>query len=145
MKKQLTQITLLIFAITTMIVSCKKDDNTKPDDNSSALTPTSVIISSCSWRVSYYHEINDDHTGNFNGYTFTFNSNGTMTATNSAGTTNGTWSNDDSQNELHISLGNNDPLKDLSKGWLIISKTSIEIKLQDDNSAHNEELHFTKI
>lgn len=143
MKKQITPITLLIFAIATMVVSCKKDDNTKPDDNSNS--SMSAIIISGTWRVSYFHESGDDHTSNFSGYTFTFNSKGTMAATNSAGTTNGTWSNDDSQNGLHISLGSSNPLKDLSKGWLIISKTSNEIKLEDDNSAHNEELHFTRI
>jgi hypothetical protein len=141
MKKKINQITLLIFAIATMIVSCKKDDNSTP---STPATNTTTIITSGSWRVSFYHESNDDHTSNYNGYTFTFNSNGTMTATNSGGTTNGTWSNDDSQNEFHISIGSSSPLSDLSNGWLIISKTSTEIDLKDDNSSHNEELHFTK-
>jgi hypothetical protein len=141
MKKHLKQFAILVFAVAATFASCKKDDNSN-DDNSST---TSAIITSGSWRVSYYHESNDDHTSNFNGYTFTFNSVGTMTATNSSGTTNGTWTNDDSQNELHIYLGDNDPLKDLTKGWLVISKTSTEIKLQDDNTTHSEEVHFTKI
>ncbi|MEO8146343.1 MAG: hypothetical protein ABI723_01835 [Bacteroidia bacterium] len=129
--------TVLIFLSASFFTSCKKDDN-------SSTLSTNTIVTSGSWRVTYYHEINDDHTSDFNGYTFIFNSNGTIAATNSSGTTNGSWSSDDSNNEVHIDLGNIDPLKELSKGWLVISKTETEIKLQDDNSAHTEELHFTK-
>src|SRR4051794_24324199 len=116
MKKQITQITLIFFSIVTLVISCKKDDNSNPDNNSFSGTPG--IITSGTWRISYYHESND--ASRFSGYIFTFNINGTINATNSAGTTNGTWSNDDSNNEFHISLGNSDPLKDISKGWLII-------------------------
>jgi hypothetical protein len=140
MKRQI--IGLLIFAMVTVVTSCKKDDNS-PNNNSNS--STSSIITTGSWRVSYYHESGDDNTSNFNGYTFNFNSNGTMTATHSSGTTNGTWSSDDSKNEFHMSMGNNSPCSDLNNGWLIISKTSSEIDMKDDNSAHNEELHFTKI
>lgn len=141
MRNKINLIALLI-GFTSIISSCKKDDSTKPDDNSNS--SISTIIATGSWRVSYFYDNGDDHTSNFNGYTFTFNVNGTMTATNSGGSTNGTWSNDDSNSELHIFLGNSDPLKDLSKGWLIISKTSVEISLKDDNSSSNEELHFVK-
>jgi len=144
MKKQITHIVFLFIAFSTMLVSCKKDDNTAPDDHSNSSSSSSVIMTSGSWHVSYYHESGDDHISNFSGYSFTFNSNGTMTATNSSGTTNGTWSSDDSHNEFHISLGNNYPLNDLSNGWLIISKSSTELNLKDENSAHNEELHFSR-
>jgi hypothetical protein len=137
-----TKINFIIYIIITAVFtsSCKKSD-----DNSSGSTPSvSGTITTGSWRVSYYHESNSDHTSNFNGYTFTFNNNGTMAATNSSGTTNGTWNKDDSSNELHLSIGNSSPLNDLSNGWVIISNSSNEIDLKDDNSSHNEELHFTK-
>jgi hypothetical protein len=69
-----------------------------------------------------------------------------MTVTNSAGTTNGTWNMDDSNsNEFYMSLGSASPLSELNNGWTVISKTSSEIRLKDDDSTHSEELHFTKI
>jgi hypothetical protein len=140
-----TKINLLVVTIiiTLIVSSCKKDDNSTPSNNNN--TTMASIITAGSWRVSYFHDGPDDHTSNFTGYSFTFSNNGTMTATNAGGTTNGTWSMDDSKNEFNITLSNADPLKDLSHGWTVISKTSTDIVLKDDNATHNEELHFTKI
>ena len=139
--KKLNFLIPLLIAGTISFSSCKKDDNgasgTGPD-----LTP---VLTSGTWRVSYYHHASDDHTSNFSGYTFAFNANGTLNAVNSGSTTSGTWSQDDSHNELHLSMGNSSPLSDLNKGWLILSGSSTEIVLTDDNLTHNEEVHFTKI
>jgi len=142
MKTKVIRTVLSIIVIASLTVSCKKEDNS-PSSSNPFLSST---ITSGSWRVSYYHESNDDHTTDFSGYTFTFFSNGTMTATHSSGTTNGTWQIDDrNANEFHMSLGNNMPLNKLDHGWLIISQTSSEIRMKDDNTNHSEELHFTKI
>ncbi len=123
--------------------SCKKEDDSTPNNSSSNV---SGIITSGSWRVSYYHESGNDHTGNFNGYIFTFSNGGTMTATDSSGTTNGTWSTDDSNaSEFHMSIGSTSPLSDLNNGWLITSQSATEVDMKDDNTTHNEELHLTKI
>lgn len=138
------QILALIIAVITTASSCKKDDNSSSSSNSN--TAFISAITSGSWRITYFHESGDDHTSNFNGYTFTFSSSGTMTATDSSGTVSGTWRMDDSNsNEFHMSIGNTSPLTDLDKGWLIISQSSTEIVLKDDDSTHNEELHFSKI
>jgi len=142
MKTKITQAVLLISVIVSLSVSCKKEDNGPAVSTLSA----SAIITSGSWRVSYYHESGDDHTINFSGYTFTFSSNGTMTATNSSGTTSGTWKIDDrNKNEFHMDLGSASPCSVMNHGWLIISKTSSEMGIKDDDMMHNEELHFTKI
>ncbi len=145
--KNKISVLLAIAAFALIITSCKKSSNS-PDDNSNSSsnsTSTSTIIESGSWHVTYYHENSNDHTSNFSGYTFTFNANGTMSATVSGVTTSGTWSNDDSHNEFHMNIGTSSPLNDISNGWLIITKTATEFDLKDDNTAHNEELHFTKI
>ena len=144
MKKIITHLGMLIVALTLTITSCKKDDNSSPSSSSTSTAVPSTLTTG-SWRVSYYHESNNDHTLNFTGYSFTFSSNGTMTATNSSGTTNGTWNNDDSHSEFHMSIGNSSPLSDISNGWIITSSSSTQIIMKDDNSAHNEELHFTRI
>ena len=135
MKNNIAQFSVLFIVFTALLLSCKKDDSNN--------SPIDLIVTTGTWKVSYYHENNEDKTSNFSDYTFTFGDNGTMTASNSGGTTTGTWTSDDSENEIHISLGNTEPLKDLSKGWLIISKSSTEIVLKDDDITHLEELHFT--
>jgi hypothetical protein len=126
------------------IASCKKEDNSSPS-NSSSNPSVASLITSGTWCVTYFHEDNSDHTADFNGYAFAFNGNGTMTAVNASGTTTGTWRvNDSNANEFHMSVGNSDPLSKLDKGWIITSEASTEIKMKDDNSSNNEELHFTK-
>ncbi len=138
------KIHLIAFAVLIIAASsCKKEDNSPASTNNSSIAGT---ITNGTWRISYYHESSSDHTANFNGYTFTFSSNGTMTAIHSSGNTIGTWRIDDSNvNEFHMSIGNNAPLTDLDKGWLITSQTSTEIQMKDDSGSSNEELHFVKI
>jgi hypothetical protein len=133
---------LIIFLISlSLFFSCKKEDNSH-DSNSSA--SNSSVLTSGSWRVSYYHHDSDDNTADFSGYVFIFTSAGTMSASNSNGTTTGTWSQDDSHNELHFSIGSSTPLNKLSSGWAVISSNGSEMLLKDDgNSA--EEVHFSKI
>jgi hypothetical protein len=139
------KIILAIFIVFSAITSsCKKEDNSSSNNNTSS--NISANITSGLWRVSYYHESSNDHTSNFNGYTFSFSNTGTMTATNSAGSTSGTWSIDDSNaNEFHMSIGSTSPLTDLNSGWLITSQSSTQVELRDDSGNHSEELHFTKI
>jgi len=126
-----------------VIVGCKKDDDTSPSGNNTI--QTSILVSG-SWKVSYFYESGSNHTSDFNDYAFAFANNGTMTASNSSGTVNGTWRiDDDGSNEFHMSLGNSSTLDKLDKGWVVISQSNSEIKLKDDDTSHTEELHFTKI
>jgi hypothetical protein len=138
MREGIVKITMLMFILFSVVTSCKKDDSNNVNPNAIP------IVTSGTWTVSSYKETSEDHTDDFAGYTFTFESNGQMTATNSGNTTTGSWTLDDSENELHIDLGNNSPLDKLSKGWTILSITETEISLQDDSSSSNEVLQFTK-
>ena len=139
MREGIIKVAVLIFVVVSAITSCKKDDSINVNPNATA------IVTSGTWSVSSYKETSEDHTDDFAGYTFTFDSNGQMTATISGVTTTGSWKiDDDSENELHIDLGNNSPLDKLSKGWIIVSITDTEISLEDDNSSNNEVLQFTK-
>jgi len=134
----------ILVAVLSTASSCKKDDNSSSGSSTSA--NISGIITSGTWRISYYHESGDDHTTDFNGYVFTFGNSGTMTATNSFGTATGTWDIDDSNpNEFHMSIGSTSPLIDINNGWLIISQTGTEIHMKDDDTSHSEELHLIKI
>ena len=133
---------LVLMALVMAVSSCKKEDSTPSNTGSSALAG---IITSGTWHVSYFHEGSNDHTSNFSGYTFTFGSGGTMTATDSSGSVSGTWRTDDSNaNEFHMSIGSSASLTDLSHGWLITSQSSAEIQMKDDGGSSSEELHFSK-
>src|SRR5690349_4732505 len=135
---------LLLLAIPAVLTfsSCKKEDN-----NSSSVTSSIAdIVTNGSWKVSYFHESGTDLTSNFNGYVFSFNGSGSMSAADSRGTTSGTWNVDDSNaNEFRMSVGNADPLLELNRSWLVVSQSSSEIQLTDDSVSVQRTLHFSKI
>ena len=135
--------TALIAALAILIstfASCKKEDKSK-------VSPVGGTAIGGDWRVSYFYDNDKDETSDYNGYVFRFNSNGSMTATRSGQTTNGSWNetSDDGFKKFIISLNtSDDKLTELNDDWVLESKTSTEIKLKDDNPARNEQLHFVK-
>ncbi|KAA2239923.1 hypothetical protein F0L74_27440 [Chitinophaga agrisoli] len=122
-------------------VACSNDDNTTPTVDPQA--PTSGT-----WRVSLFSERGNDETGDFSGYTFTFNANNTAVAAKGGASKNGSWSIGNSSREFNIDFGEksdaNKPLGELTDDWEIISVSSNEIKLKDDNDDSAEFLTFTK-
>lgn len=137
MKNSSYSICLIFLIAIVSFTSCKKNDSTPVIFNSDAVT-------SGTWQVTSFHESQSDHTINFNNYLFTFDANGTMTATISGTVTTGTWNFDDSGNEFHLQIGSSSPLTDISKGWIILESTSTTLRLGDDSS-NDEELVFSTL
>lgn len=128
--KKLAAVVLL--GTTFLFVSCKKEDVKTQKEIESEVT-------SGTWRISSFIDSGTDETSNFNGFTFTFNADGGLTASNGSTTYNGTWSitdsnsNDDSADDLdfniYFNLTNN--FEDLNDDWDIKSHTSSTIELSD--------------
>ncbi|MCX6307200.1 MAG: hypothetical protein NT040_19720 [Bacteroidetes bacterium] len=129
-----TLIIISLFALS----ACKKDAN--------PAAPSGVVqvVTTGTWRVTYFIEASEDKTSDFTSYTFSFNSNGILTASLSGTNTTGSWGWDDNSSKLHISIGNSNPLSGLTGDWLIIEKTETLIMLKNDNAAKNELLTFTR-
>ena len=107
-----------------------------------------------SWKVTLFSEDGVNETNYFNGYTFVFNENGQVTATNNSITMNGTWStsesssSDDSSNETDFTLSfdalNN--FDELSDDWHVISLSDSKIELEDiSGDGSIDKLTFEKI
>ena len=128
----------LLSAITFIGTSCQKDDMSSGNIQATA--------TSGNWRVSLFKDSGNDETGDFNGYSFTFNSDGTISATKGATTKTGSWWT--SSNKFNIDLGpkdnTNKPLGELTDDWKILSSNSSEIRLADDKASPDEFLTFTK-
>lgn len=143
------KINFLIGAVALMIsvTSCKKDD-IKQKENIEAEVTTGT------WRISYFNDSGSNETANFNSYNFTFEDNGTLTASNGTNTYTGTWSitdsnsNDDSPDDLDFNINFNltNDFEDLNDDWDIISHTSSELKLKDVSGGNGgtDELTFVK-
>lgn len=145
MKKQITQITLLIFAMATLVISCKKDDNSSPDP--SPLVNTT--IQQGKWKITLFNDSGNDETNHFTNYNFQFNSDGTINAASSGNTVNGTWSggNDDSQQKLILNFGTTVHFEELNDDWHILQQNSSIIKLEDVSGGNGgtDLLTFEKI
>lgn len=141
------KIVIGLFAITFALGSCTTSSQSS---NNNTTTPAQVIqtVQSGAWKISYFFDSGKNETNNYNNYLFTFQSNGTLTASNGSNTVNGTWSsgNDDSQTKLDISLGNTNPWDDISDDWHVIAQSSTQIQLQDvsGGSGDIDYLTFTK-
>ena len=123
-----------------LFISCTKKDD----------SPGSVAdaVTTGTWRVTHFSERTNNETDDFNGYTFTFQSNGKVLASKGGVIKEGNWSESTSSQKLVIDLGAksdaNKPLGELTDDWVITSKTATKINLTDDNSTSNELLEFTK-
>ncbi|MBI5372045.1 MAG: hypothetical protein HZA79_08465 [Sphingobacteriales bacterium] len=130
----------LLTVLALSLYSCDPRGNT--DSN------TTQVVTSGNWRVSLFTDSGNDETGNYSGYTFLFNENGTLAASRNGSTRNGTWSINNSSNKFNIDLGvKNDPaniLGELTHDWKILSKSATEVRLGDDNTVSNEFLTFSK-
>lgn len=111
------------------VVACKKDSPKKVEK---------TMIDG-SWKVELFSEDGVDETSYFAGYIFTFNDNGTVTATNGSTSVNGTWStsdsssDDDSSSDTHFNLSfpTTNNFDELTDDWHVKSLGDSKIELED--------------
>lgn len=147
MKKKNFYHIVLAFAIVMIASSCTKDDsvNNTTANNTAEIQQVNNEATSGSWRITSYIDSGQDETHHFTGYSFTFNTDGTLTATNGTNTYTGVWSvtdsdsssNDDdgssSSSDIDFNIMFSAPPKftDLTDDWDIVSHTSSKIDLID--------------
>ena len=144
MKRKLYYTAMMISFCLLMMMSCTSDDdNNNPNDNSQDIAAIETAAESGTWRVSSYIDSGDNETNDFNGYTFTFSLDGTLTATNGITTYSGTWSvtnsssSDDSSSDSDIDFNIAFPVpeehdfNDLNDDWDVVSYSNTTLSLRD--------------
>ena len=121
------------------IYSCSKDNN-----NNSSTPPAVAPVLPGNWMVHYYFDVTDK-TSNYAAYTFTFNSNGTFTATKTGAVNNGTWTDliDSGKRKFILDFDasvTDSNLLELEEDWIVTSSTSTLIELLNKSVV----LHFMK-
>jgi hypothetical protein len=153
MKNRIFVATILTFSL--ILTSCSSDDAVI--DNSVKIEQIMDVAESGTWRVTSFIDSGDDETSNFSGYNFTFNNDGTLTATNGSNTYNGIWSvtedndsSDDSSNgndiDFNISFAAPSNFEELSEDWDIVSSNNSKIDLRHVSGGNGgtDTLSFTK-
>ena len=127
---------ILVTIISILIFSCKRENN----------IPVAGTITSGTWSISKYIDSGSDETNHFTGYTFNFNSDGSLVALTNGNGVVGNWSeyNDDDHTELNI-LFSQDPLVELNDDWHVKSKSDTKIELEDISGGNGEIDYLTFI
>ncbi|MDG5492113.1 hypothetical protein [Psychroserpens sp. SPM9] len=128
-----------------MSSTCSSDDDgNNPNDNSQEIAQIENTVQTGNWRVSSYVDSGQNETNDFNGYDFTFDPDGTLTATNGTTTYLGTWSvtsssnsssDDDNDSDIDFNISfpvpDSNDFEDLNDDWDIVSYTNTTISLID--------------
>ncbi|WP_235982816.1 hypothetical protein [Kordia aestuariivivens] len=142
MKTTIYYVFLVMISFSLMSTTCDTDDMIITD-NSMIINEVINIAETDSWRITSYIDSGQDETTDFTNYDFTFQSDGTLIATNSTDQVAGIWSvtdsnsNDDSSSDddidfnINFNVATTSVFFDLNDDWDIVSYTSTTISLQD--------------
>ena len=120
-----------------VLTSCYSDDNNGIIIDTANIQQISNTVKSGTWRITSFIDSGKNETSNFTGYSFSFNDNSILTASNSSNTVNGTWSiTDDSSNssndvDFNIVFTSPNNFEELSEDWDIVSINNTKIDLID--------------
>lgn len=129
-------------AIEDAIDDCDDDSG----GGSGGSTNLATVLTSGTWYISYFFD-DVDETSYFNGYNFTFNSNGTVVATRNTTTINGTWSTYIDSGDEKLNLNFTDATFDeLVDDWDVVEYTSNQVRLKDVSGGNGgtDYLYLTK-
>jgi len=140
-----TQFLKTIFYLFTMftIISCTTDDSNNNNNNNTnnSINQITNIAENGTWKITYFYDKDHEETNNFNGYIFTFNTDGSLIAEKGNNTVTGTWSvtnsnsNDDSSDDkdfnIFFAVPDSSNFEDLNDDWEIIATNDNKIELID--------------
>ncbi len=147
----------LVALVVLFLIACNSFDT-----NTNSARPNANIVTDLpkgSWKISYFFKDRLDRTNAFSGFTFRFESNGTVIVTSDGFNESGTWAYKDLQSGIivHDSTESNEKLilsfpdknifGELSDNWQITMASTIKTELfgQSSGNDHMQFLTFSKI
>jgi ABC-type phosphate/phosphonate transport system substrate-binding protein len=132
--------TMVIVAVTFFMMSCSSSGSDIITDNSARIQQIKTTAISGNWRITNFNDSGSNKTSNFTGYSFIFNDNGTLTATNGSNTISGSWSVTNSSNssssnssddiDFNIAFSSPQNFAELTEDWSIVSTSNSKIDLK---------------
>jgi len=132
---------IVVLSLSLLSSSCTSDDDGSQNNNSGEIQQIENQAESGTWRITSFIDSGQDETNDFNGYNFTFESNGTITATNGNNTESGNWSvtgsnsssssSDDIDFNIMFNVPETSEFDDLNDDWDIISHSDNTLRLRD--------------
>ncbi len=134
-----------------LIISCSEDETKVEEDITAAdMSEIKAAVEAGDWRITNYTDDDIDETINYVGYSFTFNTDGILGATDGNTSVSGAWSmttSDIDELDFNIFFTTPDIFEVLADDWEINKYSSSRIELidvsEEDNST--DYLTFEKI
>lgn len=137
-----TKIFVLLLAISLISLTSCNDDSNPLNNSTDKIIEINNIVKGYDWIITKMKDSGKEYTDEFSGYTFTFNTDGTLFAVSSDNSYTGTWwigdddtdddsddSSDDVDFNIRFQLSNY--FSELNDDWEILSYTSNKIELID--------------
>lgn len=145
--------TILSFAIVGLSCSTSDDSIINLPLENITIEQIENFAQNSSWRITYFFDTDHEETNNFSGYSFNFNIDGSLAATDGNTVINGTWSvvnsSSSSDDDMHFNIFFATPndFEELSDDWEIVSTSSSKIELTDVSGGNGgtDFLTFEKI
>ncbi|MGI9552242.1 MAG: hypothetical protein ACR2MT_13660 [Aurantibacter sp.] len=126
MRKSILNLLVIILLIF-ISKSCDKTENPVDDKITAAdINSVKAAVMNGDWMISYYFDSDKEETADYAGYTFNFNADGTLGATNGNSSLSGAWSVTSSDN------GNDEDSSDDVDFNILFSSPEIFVELSDD-------------
>jgi hypothetical protein len=124
------KISFRFIALAIIFLACSKKSDSPVVISTTTVTNT---VSSGNWRITYYWDTDHEETSGFSGYSFTFGTGNSLTASKPGTVVTGTWTTllDDSKTKLVLSFSAPASFVELSDDWHVIERTDNKIRLQD--------------
>ena len=151
MKKGFYLSLLIMLSFSLMSTTCSSDDDdVSPNDNSQQIAQIENTVESGTWRITNFNDSGQNETSDFNGYDFSFNSDGSLVATNGSNSVTGTWSvtndsnssddnsSDDIDFNIFFPVPDDHDFEDLNDDWDVVTTTSTRIELIDISGGNGD-------
>ncbi len=133
------------------IISCSKDETKVEEEITAAdMSEIKATVESGDWKITNYTDDDIDETSNYVGYSFSFNPDGTLGATDGNTSVSGAWSmttSDVDELDFNIFFTTPDIFEVLADDWEIKKYSGSKIELIDisDEDDSIDTLTFEKI
>ena len=120
---------------------CDEDDDNDYNDDDVDISEFVSVLTDGQWLISRLVDDEDDMTAIFTGYVFTFNADGSASATNGTNEVTGRWESDgdDGEIELELHSWNLQAFDEIAEDWKVIAFNSSIIRLVDDPDGDDED------
>ena len=133
------------------VLSCDNDDDDGSNERFDSLDVAALqsTATTGTWKITRFIDEGSDDTDDFEGFVFSFDTNGSLSADNGTNTFTGSWNvemdDDDDSGELEFEIDlatSDDIFDDLDDDWYVLEYSDNRIRLAEDDDDQDDDDDF---